>query len=308
MLRVARLYYIDGLEQGQIAKREQVSRPTVSRLLALAREQGFVSITVNDDLRDGQVLKEALAQTYPTVAFTVVSTAQDDQKTKLVKVSAALAKVLQAIIKSGDIIGLGAGPAVQLAAAQLEHKMVADVEVLPLTGLFDNANLPSYQTENVALFAQAYQTAPRLLPLPVVFNDLTTKEAVEKEGYIRYLKKLGRLANVAVFSVETLATSGFYQSSHYLRDSEKKTVAARSVGEVLAHFIDQEGQVVDESLDLRTSSISFKNLQYKDHAMVLVSDLKAVAALAALLKRHVVTDVFIDQQSAQALLDLVGKD
>ncbi len=85
MLRVARLYYIDGLEQGQIAKREQVSRPTVSRLLALAREQGFVTITVNDDLRDGQVLKEALAQTYPTVAFTVVSTAQDDQKTKITK-------------------------------------------------------------------------------------------------------------------------------------------------------------------------------------------------------------------------------
>lgn len=306
MLRVARLYYIDGLEQGQIAKREQVSRPTVSRLLALAREQGFVTITVNDDLRDGQVLKEALAQTYPTVAFTVVSTAQDDQKAKMTKVGAALAKDLQTIIKSGDIIGVGAGQAVKSAAEQLEHKMVTDVEVLPLVGLCDNVDLPTYQAKIVANFAQAYQAEPRSLPLPVVFTELTTKEALEKEPYVRYLKKLGQLANVVVFSVEAIEKSALYQSGHYLGEDEKKLLADRGVAEVLAHFIDQEGQVVDQSLDQRTATVSFKNLQYKDHVMVLVSDLKAVNGLAALLKRQVITDVFIDQQSAQALLELEG--
>lgn len=91
MLRIARLYYIEGLEQNQIAKKEGISRPTVSRLLATAREKGFVSIRVNDDLRDTQVLAEQLKTIYSYVEFNVISTAQDDSKIKIKKVAAATA-------------------------------------------------------------------------------------------------------------------------------------------------------------------------------------------------------------------------
>jgi hypothetical protein len=44
----ARLYYIDGLGQSDVAKFVKVSQAKVSRLLALARERGIVRITVAD--------------------------------------------------------------------------------------------------------------------------------------------------------------------------------------------------------------------------------------------------------------------
>src|SRR6266498_681463 len=45
---VARLYYLDGLGQNEVAKFVKVSQAKVSRLLALARERGIVRITVAD--------------------------------------------------------------------------------------------------------------------------------------------------------------------------------------------------------------------------------------------------------------------
>ena len=42
MVRVCDLYYNQGISQQQIAKDLNLSRPTVSRVLALAREQGIV--------------------------------------------------------------------------------------------------------------------------------------------------------------------------------------------------------------------------------------------------------------------------
>ncbi|MFP5020878.1 sugar-binding transcriptional regulator [Pseudonocardia phyllosphaerae] len=48
MHRAARLYYVDDLNQAEIAARLSVSRPTVSRLLAEARRVGIVQITVHD--------------------------------------------------------------------------------------------------------------------------------------------------------------------------------------------------------------------------------------------------------------------
>src|ERR1043165_7151769 len=45
---IARLYYLDGLGQTEVAKFAKVSQAKVSRLLALARERGIVRITVAD--------------------------------------------------------------------------------------------------------------------------------------------------------------------------------------------------------------------------------------------------------------------
>ena len=50
---VARMYYLDGLGQSEIASILGVSRSTVSRLLTAAREHGVVRISVDDyDPRD----------------------------------------------------------------------------------------------------------------------------------------------------------------------------------------------------------------------------------------------------------------
>src|SRR5215212_7985056 len=45
---VARLYYLDGLGQAEVARFAKVSQAKVSRLLALAKDRGIVRITVAD--------------------------------------------------------------------------------------------------------------------------------------------------------------------------------------------------------------------------------------------------------------------
>ena len=46
MYRIAKMYYMDGLTQEQIAAAESISRSQISRLLTQARSRGIVEITV----------------------------------------------------------------------------------------------------------------------------------------------------------------------------------------------------------------------------------------------------------------------
>ena len=46
MYRIAKMYYMDGLTQAQIAEAESISRSQISRLLDQARSRGIVEITV----------------------------------------------------------------------------------------------------------------------------------------------------------------------------------------------------------------------------------------------------------------------
>ena len=48
MVRVCDLYYNQGISQQQIAKDLNLSRPTVSRVWALAKEQGIVKISISN--------------------------------------------------------------------------------------------------------------------------------------------------------------------------------------------------------------------------------------------------------------------
>lgn len=65
---IARLYYVDGLGQAEVAQFAKVSQAKVSRLLALARDRGIVRITVSDydpqrgDLEDALRTRLGLAQ------------------------------------------------------------------------------------------------------------------------------------------------------------------------------------------------------------------------------------------------------
>ena len=61
---VCHWYYEEGLGQNAIARRLGVSRPTVSRLLAYARQEGLVRVIIADPHADLQSLARKLKVTF----------------------------------------------------------------------------------------------------------------------------------------------------------------------------------------------------------------------------------------------------
>ncbi|WP_331279554.1 helix-turn-helix domain-containing protein [Tetragenococcus muriaticus] len=81
-LTVAQLYYEDGLSQAAIAKKLQMSRPTISRFLQLAKEEGLVKIQVENPFVDYQDLSEILSEKYQ-LKIQVVPEQYQEKKTNV---------------------------------------------------------------------------------------------------------------------------------------------------------------------------------------------------------------------------------
>ena len=234
MLRLARLYYVEGVSQNQLAEREGISKATVSRMLSLARENGFVTVTVNDGLRDANVLANQLRDIYPDVQFTVVPTSHNDRTEILDKVALATAHYLDNLVKNGDIIGFGGSEILNMIAKYLTPKDVRDVVALSLTGIIVNPNYESIAYQTGVKLANAYQTDANFLPLPIIFDDIAAKELVEKEGLIRHLEKLGRLANIALISLDSIEDSSFLNQMNYFKDEQKRKITEKAVWDILS--------------------------------------------------------------------------
>jgi deoxyribonucleoside regulator len=68
----ARLYYLDGLAQSEVAKFVKVSQAKVSRLLAAARELGVVRISVAEYEPRNQALERSICSAFGLNAVAVI--------------------------------------------------------------------------------------------------------------------------------------------------------------------------------------------------------------------------------------------
>ena len=75
LVRAARLYYLDGLSQSDVATALGVSRASVSRILSAARDQGIVEIRIHDPHVVGRVgeLEQEIVDAFGVGSAVVVS-------------------------------------------------------------------------------------------------------------------------------------------------------------------------------------------------------------------------------------------
>ncbi|WP_341779955.1 sugar-binding transcriptional regulator [Levilactobacillus sp. HBUAS70063] len=300
-LAVAKMYYQSDQSQSQIAHQLGISRPTVSRLLQFAREQGLVRIQIVDPVEDVQTLEQALTRAYH-VTVHVVPTQLTAASELLNTVGQYAAHYLEEIVTEHDIIGIGWGKTIYAIGSNLQPDTLTGVEVIQLKGSVSYSTEHTYAYESIDAFANAFHAVPQYLPLPVIFDHQQTKELVEAERHIQYLLELGRKANIAIYSVGTVRSSALVFQLGYLQDQEKDFLQAHAVGDIFSRYIDENGEVVDPKLNQRTIGIDLENLRQKEHSiLVAAGDAKVPAVRAALLGGYP-NCLIIDQHAAAQLL------
>lgn len=73
----------------------------------------------------------------------------------------------------------------------MKPKDVTDITVVQMKGSMANTNTRNYAFETVNIFANAFNTVPQYLPLPVIFDHAKTRELVANDTHIKHIMKLG---------------------------------------------------------------------------------------------------------------------
>ena len=77
LVRVAWLYYMEGLTQDRIGVRLRLTRLRVNRMLAEARQSGLVGVTINAKLTQCIELEDSLRRDFGLQAAVIVPTPDD---------------------------------------------------------------------------------------------------------------------------------------------------------------------------------------------------------------------------------------
>lgn len=194
--RVAKYYYIDGLSQNEIARLEDISRSTVSRILDRARESGIVKIEINvptDELADGleEKLRDALGIQRVIVVPASVSESSPETEEQLIEdVASVAAAHLPALLSEAKTIGIGWGRTLYKMTPHITPLASDPLRIcVPLVGNMTLRNRTLQTSVNVSRFGEAlgaqscYLNISSLRDPSEPYNEFERVNLQQIEGY-----------------------------------------------------------------------------------------------------------------------------
>ncbi|BDZ32158.1 sugar-binding transcriptional regulator [Lactiplantibacillus sp. WILCCON 0030] len=302
-LKVCHLYYEDGLSQGEIAAKLLISRPTISRLLQFARDQGLLKIEIMDPLKDLDVLAKQLENKYHLKKVILIFDATNDLEAINPKIGAAAADYLDTIVKDQDSIGISWGETLESVANHLHPSKANNVSVVQLKGSVSGSEMNNFANDIINKFSNAFKTDAINLPLPVIFDNATTKKVVMQDRFIKAIIQAGIKANIALFTSGTVRDDAMLFNLGYLTQAEISRLQSQAVGDVVSRFITATGEIANTDIDDRTVGIPLSALRDKEYSILISGSSRKVASIRGALLGGYANVLITDSQTAAALLD-----
>ena len=298
----ARLYYESDMSQQKIANELGISRPSVSRLLQHAKEQGFVQIRIIDPIDLKSSLSDELCKKYHLKDAIVANAPLDNDRELKKAIGEAAASYLWKIVKDNDIIGVGWGSSLYQMALHLKAKPVKGVQVVQLKGGISYSKANTYAHEIVTLVAAAFSTTGVFLPIPVMFDNMEVKRLVEHDKYVKHILDMGKKANIAVVTVGTASNESIlFHLGYYINEKDRELLSQKAAGDLCSRFYDDDGKIVDEELNARTVGIQLDEFKKKETRILVAGGKEKIRAIHAALKAGYINILITDRYTALAL-------
>lgn len=300
---VARLYYLDGLGQSEVAKFAQVSQAKVSRLLALARERGIVRITVADYESRRRELEDQLCARLGIATAVVIKASEGLEGAGLRRAVGHFgAEAVNELLHPGDVVALAGGRTIHELVNHLPASRDKSLTVVQAMGSVD-ANVSVFDAQEVGrVLVQRLGGTFLSLNTPAFIPQKVTRDALLGLPQVRNIHEDLDRADAAIVGLGTLGNSVFIERGTIDRGMAKELERAGAVGEVCGRFFDAEGEECATPWRDRVISIQLEQLRKIPQVIAVVSGGDRTAAILAAIKGKLIKSLVIDEVGGSALL------
>lgn len=306
MAKVVNLYYVENLNQAEIAKQMGISAAKVNRLLKAARQEGMVEIKIHLPFHNLIDLEARLCKVSSLKEVIVTPSIGDSVGEELTLLAQTAAEYVENRLVLKDRICIGGGGTISQVVDHLGKRKFPGLRVYPMIG-----GVQRYP--NMDVNGHATRMAQRLGGEAIQFYAPAFAEtSAERDTYfsltdiIRALEQ-ARSCRVALFGIGSLRMGASiiqYCSLPY-RQLAQLVEQRGGVGEVLGYVFDENGKDCIPELSRLVIGISLDDiLKIPVRIGVAAGSLKA-PAIAAAIKGGYFTNLILDEAAAEKVLGLL---
>ena len=300
LTKVAWYYYIEGYTQQEIGEYLSIPRLRVNRLLDKARKAGIIQFSVREgDSKRMIVERELITQFGLKDAFVVPSPLNEQDINESVAQAAAM-YIHERLEKTG-YINMGYGDTSSRILNHLANICEFPVNVVSLTGGV-NYYLPN--TRSSIFNAKLYLT-----PAPLLMASEDIVKAMEQEPSVKQIRHMATLAQMSIVCIGGVDSNATLLTNGTLNHSDVLLLSMQgAVGDMLCHFIDKDGNVIQSSLERRLMSTPLEQLKEMSNSIGVAGGSTKSEAILAALKGNYLDVLITDETTATNVLRLKNQE
>lgn len=254
LVKVAKLYYEEGLTQIEIAQKLRISRPKVSRMLTESRGQGIVQITVNalpngfEDLESELELCTGLKDS----VIVKLNNPADPQEVSQ-KLGEVAAQYFDRIVQEGDLVGFSWGSTMSVMADAIQPVKLRKMHIVQMVGGLGDPLSDAHAADIARRVAQKVNASLSVMPAPGIVDTVDMCRALRNNRQISYALELSEKVDIAFVGI-----GSFRRDALLMRNEEIITwnevqplIERGAVGDLGLHFFDIHGTPLNSVIDQR---------------------------------------------------------
>lgn len=309
-LKLKALYYLyeEGYTQTEIAKKLNISRVTLGKLLDEARAEGMVKIEIVDVRGTMKTLKleEQLRKQFGLQDIKLVDCSNTDEEGTMTRIASEAASYFEQIVHSNMKIGLTWG---RTLSKMIEHlttnKSIQNILVNTLVG--GSAQSADFQPNILAQqLINKYDGSAHFITAPFMCQSEAVCEAMKQEPDIAAIIQTANELDVTLVGIGEEPEKNAVRLSDYPFDATviNELVNAHAVGDICGNFFDIHGNVCDTTLKNRVVSINIKDLPNHNCVIGMGGGKKKIRSIYGALNGHYLSVLITDIHTAEEVLKL----
>ncbi len=305
LVRVAELYYEQGMNQGAIAKIMGSSPSTVSRLLAEALELGIVEITIHRPITKQPELARLLREQFDLQDVIVVE-GGNDYEDSMKNVASAAAEWLATMLRNDDVLGISFGNTLYHTANAMNSMPFRGVEVVQLIGGLGQGDPAVDGPELTMRFARKLNAKYRYINAPCVVESVELRDQLMSQPQVRQTIERGLQSRIMMTGVGALADqmSSLVRAGYMTTDDVRNLSSHGAVGHLNAQMINIYGDECEDEFNRRVIGVPLDSMRHAEWSVgIAASALKAPPILGG-VRGGFYNALIIDDGAAREVLSL----
>lgn len=301
-IRAAWLHYVAGLRQAEVAKRLGVPSVKAHRLIQRAVAEGAVKVSIEGEIIECIELEAALAERFG-LEICEVAPDLEEEGLPLRTLGRAGAGRLKLWLEAGEetTIGLGHGRTLAEAVRAMPRLTTEGLRFVSLLGGLTR-NFSANPHDVMHLLAEKTGAQAYVMPVPFFANTSEDREVLLSQKGVAEVFQLAETAPLKIVGIGTVEAETQLVTSGMIEPAEIEQIrAAGGKGEMLGHFFDAEGRVLETTLTSRTLAVSLGEGR-ADRIIALAGGESKHEAISAVLRSGRLSGLITDERTAKALL------
>lgn len=300
--QIAKMYYLDGIKQNEIARYFDITPMMVSRSLKKAEQQKIVTIHIKMPWDQDVELEKRVRDKFHLKDCVVLNpSGMMDSKSLIARY---FVDYFSSFVRNNMIVACSWGKTISEFASSLHFLNVSGCSIVQINGAIWSPIPSLMPTQILQNLSQRLNARSYPMNAPLYVDSVATKETLLKDPTNIAVQEMTKKADVVILGASDFAPSATtIESNPSIISSMQELMENGAVGDLGGMFLDKEGNPIRWSKSELFMGVPLDVISQAKNVFCLAGGSGKATVLKAAAKKHYYTTLITTKETALAMLD-----